>query len=170
MLFSIYHVNLCEKKLCKNNNLGFDALKMEMLRMLCFSSCKMFSLHCQKKPVLPSAYENHKSIQWFHFVIISCVVFCCGLYVCLIFREKLRIQYQMLGIYLLPGLVIHKAFKRKICIYFGMWHECIFDETPCNSKFPCGFYLHTHSHIYTNTYVCVYRPTKTLPKNSNKIV
>lgn len=131
---STYHVNLC-KILCKYN-IGLNAPRMKMLCMFfSFSSHKMFSLQCPKKPTLSLSLslltrtENLKSIQWFHFVIISYFVYNillgCVRDVSLVLPKIAYSIPDVLGIYICCLASQYKTFKRKICIYSGMWHECV---------------------------------------------
>lgn len=90
----------------------------------------------------------------------------------------------MLGIFIRSlALATHKAFKRKICIYSGMWHECVcahvhvpvHEMLLMEQRAPLNFNVDSictlvHSRTHLCVCMCVYGPTKTLPKNSNKIV
>lgn len=125
---STYHVNLC-KILCKYN-IGLNAPRMKMLCMFfSFSSHKMFSLQCPKKPTLslslsPDAYGKFEIYSMVSFC--DNIVFCLQHFVGLCERCKFGFAKNCVfntrcarDIYLLPGLAIQNIQAENLHL---LWH------------------------------------------------
>lgn len=84
----------------------------------------MFSLQCLSLTLGTRKSEIYSMVSFCDNIVYSILFW--GRECVFGFSEKLRIQYQMLGIFICClALSQYKAFKRKICIYSGMWHGCV---------------------------------------------